>query len=97
MEETPAMDSVPIAISAQVSLYPLRHEYLNSVIDAAISLWCQRKLTVVPGAMSTLIAGEEAEVWAALRAAFAHAAQQCETIMVVTVSNACPSPLQEIP
>lgn len=40
--------------------------------------------------MSTLIAGDEAAVWEALRAAFAAAAANGETVMVVTVSNACP-------
>lgn len=80
----------PVGLTAQVSLYPLRQEHLSPAIDAALALWRERGLDVRPGAMSTLIAGEEATVWEALRAAFAAAAACGETVMVVTVSNACP-------
>ncbi|PMP77782.1 MAG: hypothetical protein C0183_16945 [Roseiflexus castenholzii] len=78
----------PVGLTAQVSLYPLRQEHLSPAIDAALALWRERGLDVRPGAMSTLIAGEEETVWEALRAAFAAACG--ETVMVVTVSNACP-------
>ena len=80
------------SISAQVSLYPLRPEHLDSVINDAINLWQQRELGVWPGAMSTVVAGEPQAVWDALRDAFALATQRCETVMVVTLSNACPVP-----
>ncbi|GIV99648.1 YkoF family thiamine/hydroxymethylpyrimidine-binding protein [Roseiflexus sp.] len=80
----------PVGLTAQVSLYPLRQEHLSPAIDAALALWRERGLDVRPGAMSTLIAGEEETVWEALRAAFAAAAACGETVMVVTVSNACP-------
>ncbi len=79
-------------ISAQVSLYPLRPEHLNSTINDAISLWQQRGLSVWPGAMSTIIAGDPQVVWDALRDALALATDRCETVMVVTLSNACPLP-----
>jgi len=42
--------------------------------------------------MSTLIAGEDAEVFAALQEAFHCAAEQGQVVMVVTFSNACPVP-----
>ncbi len=80
-------------ISAQVSLYPLRPEHLDAVIRDAISLWQQRGLSVWPGAMSTVVAGESQAVWDALRDAFALATERCATVMVVTLSNACPLPL----
>lgn len=83
-------DNRPAGLTAQVSLYPLRQEHLSPAIDAALALWRERGLDVQPGAMSTLIAGDEASVWEALRAAFAAAAASGETVMVVTVSNACP-------
>lgn len=79
-------------ISAQVSLYPLRPEHLDGVIGDAIALWQQRGLSVWPGAMSTVVAGEPQAVWDALRDAFALATGRCETVMVVTLSNACPVP-----
>jgi uncharacterized protein YqgV (UPF0045/DUF77 family) len=83
------------SISAQVSLYPLRPEHLDAVIESAIEQWRTRRLDVYPGAMSTIIAGDEEEVWAALRDAFTAAAVQCETVMVVTLSNTCPVPAKE--
>ncbi len=82
----------PTGLTAQVSLYPLRQEHLSPAIDAALARWRERGLEVQPGAMSTLIAGDEAAVWEALRDAFAAATAYGETVMVVTVSNACPWP-----
>jgi len=79
-----------IGVAAQVSLYPLRQAHLGPAIDAAVAAWRARGLQVQPGAMSTLVIGDDAAVWAALRDAFAGAAQQGETLMVATVSNACP-------
>jgi quercetin dioxygenase-like cupin family protein/uncharacterized protein YqgV (UPF0045/DUF77 family) len=89
--------AIPLArestsMTAQVSLYPLRQEDLAPAIDAAIDVWRSRGLDVEPGAMSTLIAGDDGTLWEALRDAFAVAAMQSETVMVVTVSNACPLP-----
>lgn len=77
-------------ISAQVGLYPLRPEHLDAVISEAIGLWQQRGLSVCPGVMSTVVAGEPQAVWDALRDAFALATERCEAVMVVTLSNACP-------
>jgi quercetin dioxygenase-like cupin family protein len=83
-------------LTAQVSLYPLRREHLAPAIDAAMDIWRSRALDVVPGAMSTLIAGEGRVLWAALRDAWSAAATQGETVMVVTLSNACPWPARDI-
>jgi len=85
----------PGRFTAQASLYPLRQEHLGQAIDSAIDLWRSRGLEVVPSAMSTLIAGEGRVLWAALRDAFTAAATQGETVMVVTLSNACPWPAQD--
>ncbi|MGQ9890156.1 MAG: YkoF family thiamine/hydroxymethylpyrimidine-binding protein [Aggregatilineales bacterium] len=82
-----------LVISAQVSLYPLQPQHLGAVIRDAISLWQQRNLDVWPGTMSTIVAGDQDAVWNALRDAFALATERCETVMVVTVSNACPRTL----
>ncbi len=77
-------------LAMQVSLYPLRQDHLSPAIDAALAIWRKHGLGVQPGPMSTLIAGDEAAVWEALREAFLAAAAYGETVMVVTVSNACP-------
>jgi len=84
-----------VGLTAQVSLYPLRQEHLNPAIDAAIDVWRSRGLDVAPGAMSTLIAGDDGVLWAGLRDAFAAVAAQGEAVMAVTVSNACPWPPQD--
>jgi uncharacterized protein YqgV (UPF0045/DUF77 family) len=77
-------------ISAQVSLYPLGQKDLAPAVQAAVKI-----LEGLPhrvGAMSTQVWGEEKAVFAALREAFAAAAQQGHAVMSVTISNACPLP-----
>lgn len=49
-------------------------------------------LDVEPGAMSTIVTGEDAAVFAALQEAFQNAAAQGQMVMIVTFSNACPVP-----
>jgi quercetin dioxygenase-like cupin family protein len=85
----------PVSLRAQVSLYPLGQPSLAPAIDSAIDTWRRDGLEVEPGAMSTLIAGDDGILWAALRDAFAAAAAQGEAVMVITVSNACPWPPQD--
>jgi uncharacterized protein YqgV (UPF0045/DUF77 family) len=85
-----------IGISAQVSLYPLGQEDLSPVIDEALRIFRERGLDVNPGSMSTLVSGGDEAVFAALQAAFRGAARGGRVVMVVTFSNACPSPESEI-
>jgi tRNA-Thr(GGU) m(6)t(6)A37 methyltransferase TsaA len=79
-----------MGIAVQVSLYPLRQVSLSPAIDAALQLFREYGLHVEPGAMSSLIAGDDAVVFAALQEAFRRAAEQGEVVMVATFSNACP-------
>jgi quercetin dioxygenase-like cupin family protein/uncharacterized protein YqgV (UPF0045/DUF77 family) len=81
-----------IGVTAQVSLYPLRQEHLGPAIEAAIEAWQTHGLRVSPGAMSTFVTDESGALWMALRDGFAAACAHGETVMVVTVSNACPWP-----
>jgi uncharacterized protein YqgV (UPF0045/DUF77 family) len=81
-----------ISISAQVSLYPLGQEDLSPAIDEALRIFRERGLDVNPGAMSTLVSGDDAAVFSALQSAFQRAAGQWQVVMVVTFSNACPPP-----
>ncbi len=46
-------------ISAHVSLYPLRQPRLTPVIEDALDLLQERGLGVEPGAMSTIVVGEQ--------------------------------------
>lgn len=78
------------SVSAQISLYPLRQESLSAVIDPLIEALVRSGLDVQPGTMSTVVAGDLDAVFAALRDVFRDASDRGETVMVVTLSNACP-------
>jgi uncharacterized protein YqgV (UPF0045/DUF77 family) len=79
-----------IGVTAQVSLYSLRQEHLSPAIEAAIEAWQAHGIKVILGAMSTSITDETGMLWVALRDGFIAACAHGETVMVVTVSNACP-------
>ena len=80
------------AITAQVSLYPLRQESIGPVIREAVRAFRRHGLTTRLGEMSTLVWGEEQAMFEALQQAFHQAAERGDTVMVVTISNSCPSP-----
>jgi len=77
-------------ISAQVSLYPLRQESIGPAIREAVRILRQHGLETRIGEMSTLAWGEEQALFDALREAFRQAAEYGDTVMVVTLSDACP-------
>jgi uncharacterized protein YqgV (UPF0045/DUF77 family) len=79
-------------ISAQVSLYPLGRDRLSPSIDAAVRAIDRHGLERQTGTMSTVVWGDDEKVFLALLEAFRGAAGQGQTVMVVTVSNACPLP-----
>jgi uncharacterized protein YqgV (UPF0045/DUF77 family) len=77
-------------VAAQVSLYPLRQPGISSQIERAIAVFTQHGLKVTPGSMSSVVSGDHDRMFDALKQAFQVTAEQGETVMVVTVSNACP-------
>jgi len=79
-------------ISAQVSLYPLGQPDLAPAIDDAVNALRQHQLEVAPGAMSTVVSGEDDAVFAALKDAMRRSSDRGQAVMVVTLSNACPVP-----
>ena len=81
-------------MSAQVSLYPLRQASIGPAIREAVRVFRQRGLNARVGEMSTLVWGEEQALFDALQEAFHQAAESGDTVMVVTLSNACPEPGQ---
>jgi len=85
-----------MAVSAQVSLYPLGQSDLSPAIQAVWKAFDRHKLMYRMGSMSTQLEGDEATVFAALCDAFQAAAEYGGTVMQVTVSNACP-PLSSLP
>lgn len=81
-----------MALSAQVSLYPLAQEDISPAIQAVIQTLEEHGLPHTVGPMSTVLWGEEEVVWKALQEAFRRAATYGLAVMVVTLSNACPLP-----
>jgi len=79
-------------IAAQVSLYPLRQTSIGPPIREAVRVFRERGLETRMGEMSTLVWGEEQAIFAALREAFHRAAERGDTVMTLTISNACPDP-----
>jgi uncharacterized protein YqgV (UPF0045/DUF77 family) len=79
-------------VAAQVSLYPLRQASIGPTIREAVRLFRHHGLETRVGEMSTLVWGSEQALFAALQEAFHRAAESGDTVMTVTVSNACPSP-----
>jgi uncharacterized protein YqgV (UPF0045/DUF77 family) len=77
-------------ISAQVSIYPLKQDKLSPAIDAVLEAFGKHGIESQMGTMSTMVWGDDEEVFAALLDAFRNAASLGEAVMVMTVSNACP-------
>ncbi|MDY6866871.1 MAG: YkoF family thiamine/hydroxymethylpyrimidine-binding protein [Chloroflexota bacterium] len=79
-------------LSAQLSIYPLRQPSLSPTINQALKALQNHNLRVIPGSMSTLILGAEADLWEGLEDAYSKAAAQGEVVMILAISNACPRP-----
>lgn len=82
-------------ISAQISLYPLGQKDYSSPVHEVLRVLSERELPYRMGSMSTVIWGDEGEVFAALREAFARVTETGLAVMTITVSNACPLPEME--
>ncbi|MEA3407746.1 MAG: YkoF family thiamine/hydroxymethylpyrimidine-binding protein [Chloroflexota bacterium] len=79
-------------ISAQISLYPLGQEDYSSPVHEVLRVLSERGLPYRMGSMSTVVWGDEGEVFSALREAFGRVAASGLAVMTITVSNACPLP-----
>jgi uncharacterized protein YqgV (UPF0045/DUF77 family) len=79
-------------IIAQVSIYALRQQRLSPSIGVVLQAFSRHGVHTQTGPMSTLIWGDDETIFAALRDAFQKAASLGETVMNVTISNACPLP-----
>lgn len=84
-----------IGVSVQVSVYPLRQAMLSPTIEDVLQIFRKHGLDVEPGAMSSLITGDDVAVFSALQEAFRSAAEHGELVMVATFSNACPTSKKE--
>ena len=76
--------------AAQVSVYPLGQRSLTPIIEKVLEVFREHSLDVSPGAMSSIVTGEDDSLFEALKEAFQNASQEAEIVMIVTISNACP-------
>ncbi|HVO24617.1 MAG TPA: YkoF family thiamine/hydroxymethylpyrimidine-binding protein [Candidatus Margulisiibacteriota bacterium] len=81
---------LPVVVSAQISIYPLRQAHLSPAVDAVWQALKGQGLQPDVGPMSTVVTGEVAVVFAALQEAYGRAAAAGHVVMAVTISNACP-------
>jgi len=79
-----------VRVQAEVSLYALRTPNLTDSIQAFCDALAESGLEVRSGPMSTLVAGESAQVFAALGAAFERVAAGRDVVLAAKVSNCCP-------
>lgn len=83
---------VNVAVTAcQFSVYPLRQDDIDQPVQAAIAAVAAEDVTVRVGNLSTLFVGEEARVFAALRAAFRAAQSHGPAVMTATLTAGMPT------
>ena len=78
-------------VQAEISLYPLRTGELGQSIDSFLGDLEAAGLTVREGSMSSTVAGDVDVVFSAVGAAFRTIAAGSQAVLVMKVSNACPS------
>ena len=77
-------------VQAEVSLYPLRTATLMDSIQAFCDALAAGGVEVCSGPMSSLVAGESGQVFAALGRAFEQVGRERDVVLVLKVSNCCP-------
>ena len=78
-------------VQAEISLYPLRTDDLGNAIEAFLRELKAAGLMVQPGSMSSIVSGDVNAVFSTMGAAFAATAEEGQVVLVMKVSNACPS------
>jgi len=77
-------------IQAELSLYPLRTERLDTVISRFVDQLKKGGLKPEVGAMSTVVSGECHRVFSAVERAFDACGSEGDIVLIFKVSNACP-------
>ena len=81
-----------IAVSAQISLYPLGQDDLAPAIEDLLAVLSAYGLSFEVGSMSTVVWGDDVTLFAALQSAYARDVERGAAVMAVTISKACPLP-----
>lgn len=77
-------------IQAQISIYPLRTEFLSEPIDEFCRILKDRGLKVETQTMGSFILGESDIVFKSAQEAFEQIAEKYNVVMDFKISNACP-------
>ena len=77
-------------IQAELSLYPLKTDLIENAVRDFIKELSKSGISVVPGRMSTLVAGQSGDVFRVIGECFEKACRTDEVVLVVKFSNACP-------
>jgi len=78
-------------VQAEISLYPLRTNELGHAIDQFLGAVKTAGLTVQPGNMSSTVSGDIRTLFSTIRAGFEAVAENDQVVLIMKVSNACPS------
>jgi len=78
-------------VQAEISLYPLRTRKVGEAIEDFLHELENVGLMVDKGNMSSILAGDVDAVFPAVGAAFKAIAEDGQVVLVMKVSNACPS------
>ena len=84
-------------VQAEVSLYPLRTQRVGEAVARFLEHLRGVGLNVEVGTMSTQMTGESERVFETLGKAFQDTASHGDAVLVVKVSNACPTEPQAEP
>ncbi len=77
-------------IQAELSLYPLKTDLIENAVANSIKELSKSGISVVPGQMSTLVAGESDGIFRVVGECFEKACRTDKIVLVVKFSNACP-------
>lgn len=78
-------------VTFQVSLYPLLQKNIRKPIDEFIYELMNKKLKIEVHETSTIGSGDLDSVFDAIKKAYIKACEHGEAVMVLTVSNSCPT------
>ena len=78
-------------IEAEVSLYPLGEPHLSHPIQAFVDVLEDHGCEVEVGEMSTLVKGESADFFEAMRVGYDRACECGGCVLMMKASNVCPA------
>ena len=77
-------------IQVELSLYPLKTKEIAPSIESFLRALAWKGISIDPGSMSTVVAGESRAVFQAIAKGFEKVAKRDEIVLIAKVSNACP-------